>query len=129
MLESRHLGAFNEDDQQIAENFGRYVAIALNILDLMVGERVITSHKVADEFCSEVAGPLNDINSDIKLLMDEEMSPEERRAKLQQVMENVCCIQDRLHHAATPNANILGAGDVKKGRGSGDQRGADSGGG
>jgi two-component system, sensor histidine kinase SagS len=112
-IESRHLAAFNEDDRQIAEIFGRYVAIALNILDLMVGERVITSHKVADEFCSEVAGPLNDINSDIKLLIDEEMSPEERRAKLQQVMENVCCIQDRLHHAAAPNTTILGAGDVK----------------
>ena len=39
-IESRQRAAFNEDDRQFAEIFGRYVAIALNILDLMVVERV-----------------------------------------------------------------------------------------
>jgi CheY-like chemotaxis protein len=112
-IESRHTAAFNEDDRQIAEIFGRYVAIALNILDLMVGERVITSHKVADDVCSEVAGPLNDISSDIKFLMDEDLSPDERRQKLQQIMENLSSIRDSLHHAAEPNTNVLGAADVK----------------
>ena len=58
--------AFNENDRQFADIFGRYVAIALNILDLMVVERVNTSHKVADDVCSEVAGPLNDITSDVR---------------------------------------------------------------
>ena len=60
-IESRQRAAFNEDDRQFAEIFGRYVAIALNILDLMVVERVSTAHKVADDVCAEVAGPLNDI--------------------------------------------------------------------
>src|SRR4051812_33961393 len=56
-IESRQRAAFNEDDRQFAEIFGRYVAIALNILNLMVSERVSTSHKVADDVCTEVAGP------------------------------------------------------------------------
>ena len=56
-IESRQRAAFNEDDRQFAEIFGRYVAIALNILNLMVVERVSTSHKVADDVCSEVGWP------------------------------------------------------------------------
>ena len=51
-IESRQRAAFNEDDRQFAEIFGRYVAIALNILDLMVVERVGTAHKVADDVCT-----------------------------------------------------------------------------
>src|SRR5205085_8720874 len=52
-IESRQRAAFNEDDRQFAEIFGRYVAIALNILDLMVVERVGTAHKVADDVSAE----------------------------------------------------------------------------
>src|SRR5213078_5229400 len=52
-VESRHRAAFNEDDRQFAEIFGRYVAIALNILDLLVVERAGTAHKVADDACAE----------------------------------------------------------------------------
>ena len=65
-VESRQRGAFNEDDRQFAEIFGRYIAMALNTLDLMVKERVETSHKIADEVSAEVAGPLNDIAFDAR---------------------------------------------------------------
>ena len=78
-IESKQCAAFNEDDRQFAEIFGRYVAIALNILDLMVVERVSTSHKVADDVCSEVAGPLNDIASDANALIEEYIGQDDLR--------------------------------------------------
>ena len=78
-IESRQRAAFNEDDRQFAEIFGRYVAIALNILDLMVVERVGTGHKVADDVCAEVAGPLNDIASDADALMDDYIGHDDLR--------------------------------------------------
>src|SRR5476651_761283 len=113
-IESRQRGAFNEDDRQFAEIFGRYVAIALNILDLMVVERVSTSHKVADEVCAEVAGPLNDITSDANNLMDEYIGHDDLRQKLQQILDNVGTIRKSLRQAAEgSNTNVLGAGDVK----------------
>src|SRR5207253_10468067 len=83
-VESRQRAAFNEDDRQFAEIFGRYVAIALNILDLMVFERVSTSHKVADDVNAEVAGPLNDISLDATSLMDDYIGHEDLRDKLKQ---------------------------------------------
>src|SRR4051812_14344899 len=85
-IESRQRAAFNEDDRQFAEIFGRYVAIALNILDLMIVERVGTAHKVADDVCTEVAGPLNDIASDASALLDDYIGNDDLRNKLHGIM-------------------------------------------
>jgi CheY-like chemotaxis protein len=113
-IESRQRAAFNEDDRQFAEIFGRYVAIALNILDLMVVERVNVSHKVADDVCSEVAGPLNDIAMDVTTLMDDYIGHDDLRARMQAVLDNVGFIRKSLSQAAEgPNTKVLGAGNVK----------------
>ncbi len=113
-IESRQRAAFNEDDRQFADIFGRYVAIALNILDLMVVERVSTSHKVADDVCTEVAGPLNDITSDATTLMDDYIGHDDLRLRLQQILDNAAGIRKALRQAADgPNTKILGALNVK----------------
>src|SRR5213075_258707 len=112
-IESRQRAAFNEDDRQFAEIFGRYVAIALNILDLMVVERVETAHKVSDEVCAEAAGPLNDITSDASSLIEEYIGHDELRRKLQAILDNVQNVRTSLRQAAEGPNNVLGAGDVK----------------
>jgi CheY-like chemotaxis protein len=112
-IESRQRAAFNEDDRQFAEIFGRYVAIALNILNLMVVERVSTSHTVADTVCSEAAGPLNDISSDATALIEEYIGHDELRQKLQQILDNVANIRRCMRQAAEGPNVVLGASDVK----------------
>ena len=113
-VESRHRAAFNEDDRQFAEIFGRYVAIALNILDLLVVERAGTAHKVADDVCFEAAGPLNDIASDAAALMDEFIGHEGLREKLRQIVDNVNNIRKCLKQVAEGPNTVLGAADVKE---------------
>src|SRR5258706_3899925 len=112
-IESRHRAAFNEDDRQFAQIFGRYVAIALNILDLMVVERVSTSHKVADDVCSEVAGPLNDIFSDARALMEGFLGNDDLRRRLQAIVDNRDCICRGLRQAAQGPKTIPGTGGVE----------------
>jgi len=113
-IESRRLAAFNEDDRQFAEIFGRYVAIALNVLDLLIGERVSVSHKVADDVSSEVAGPLNDIAMDAAGLMDEYIGQDDLRGKLKTILDNVGSIRSSLKQVAEgTNTTVLGAKDVK----------------
>jgi CheY-like chemotaxis protein/GAF domain-containing protein len=112
-VESRQRAAFNEDDRQFAEIFGRYVAVALNILDLMVVERVHTSHKVTDDVCTELAGPLNDILSDAKALMDEYIGQDELRIRLQQILDNATTMRKSMCQAAEGPNTILGAAEVK----------------
>ncbi len=112
-IESRHTNAFSEDDRQFAEIFGRYVALALNILDLMIFERVTTSTKVTEDVCSEVAGPLNDIDLDANVLMGEYIGDDELRGRLQQILANVASIRKSLAQAAKGPQTILGVSDVK----------------
>jgi len=112
-VESRHRAAFNEDDRQFAEIFGRYVAIALNILDLLVVERTGTAHKVADDVCSEAAGPLNDIASDAASLMEEFIGHDELRNKLQQIVDNVNQVRKCMRQVAEGPNTVLGAADVR----------------
>jgi CheY-like chemotaxis protein len=111
-IESRQRAAFNEDDRQFAEIFGRYVAIALNILDLMVVERVGTAHKIADDVNAEVAGPLNDIALDANSLMDEYIGHDDLRNKLRSIIENVTSIRKALRQAVEGPKTILGADEV-----------------
>lgn len=113
-IESRQRAAFNEDDRQFAEIFGRYVAIALNILDLLVIERVGTAHKIADDVTAEVAGPLNDIALDANTIMDDYIGNDDLRGRLQQIVDNVNLIRKSLRQVAEgPNTTVLGAQDVK----------------
>lgn len=112
-IESRRRGAFGEDDRQFAEIFGRYVAIALNILDLMVVERAGTAHKVTDDVCSLIAGPLNDIASDANTLMEDYIGNDELRGRLQQIVENVAVIRRNMRQAAEGPHTIFGASDIQ----------------
>jgi CheY-like chemotaxis protein len=112
-VESKQRAAFNEDDRQFAEIFGRYVAIALNILDLMVVERVGTAHKIADDVNAEVAGPLNDIALDANSLIDEYIGHDDLRNKLQAILGNVSTIRKSLKQAAEGPNVVLGAAEVK----------------
>jgi len=113
-IESRQRAAFNEDDRRFAEIFGRYIAMALNILNLMVVERQDTAHKVADDVAAEVAGPLNDIAIDAGALIDDYIGREDLQGKLRTIMENVGSIRKSLNQVvAGPNTAVLGAHDLK----------------
>ncbi|MFT3786436.1 MAG: response regulator [Tepidisphaeraceae bacterium] len=113
-VESRQRGAFTEDDRQFAEIFGRYVAMALNTLDLMVKERVETSHTIADNVASELAGPLNDIALDVTSMMEDFIQNDELTKRLQTILTNLDTIRTSLRQAAVPNATILGAKELEQ---------------
>jgi two-component system, sensor histidine kinase SagS len=112
-IESEQPAAFTEDDRQFAEIFGRYVAVALNILDLLVVERVSTRHRVADDVCSEVAGPLNDIASDAASILDDYIGHDDLRERLQQIIDNVASIRTCLNQTAQGPKAILGTDEIE----------------
>src|SRR5688500_11118666 len=112
-IESRRTAAFTEDDRQFAEIFGRYVAIALSILKLIVTERAATNKKVADDVCAEVAGPLNDIALDAANLLDEFIGEEALREKLQNILNNVEAIRGSLREAGKGPQTVLGTREIE----------------
>ncbi|HPD30956.1 MAG TPA: response regulator [Phycisphaerae bacterium] len=108
-IESDTAGAFSEEDRQFAEIFGRYVAIALHILDLLVVERHATTGRLADNVSSEIAGPLSDILSDATTLMEDYIGHDDLRHRLQCIVDNVDRIRTLVRQVVRPTSGILGA--------------------
>jgi CheY-like chemotaxis protein len=107
-IESDKPAAFTEEDRQFAEIFGRYVAIALHILDLLVVERHATVGRLADNVSSEIGGPLSDILSDATTLMEDYIGHDDLRHRLQCIVDNVDKIRTLVRQVARPAAGILG---------------------
>lgn len=107
-IESDQVNAFNEDDKQFAEILARYVAIALNTLDLLIIERYEFSGQLVDDVCSEVAGPVNDIIAESQGIMDEYIGNDSLRRRIAAICENAKEISKRIKAAGTTRAGILG---------------------
>ncbi len=113
-IESQHAAAFTEDDRQFAEIFGRYVAVALNILNLLAVERHRVTGQLASDVNSEISGPLNDIISEATLLMDDYIGDEGLRGRLRQIVDNVGKIRQSIREVAEGPKTLLGADAISK---------------
>ena len=112
-IESQTPGAFNEDDRQFAEIFGRYIAIALNTLDLLVIERYTTTGRMAENVGREIAAPLNDIVTEAQSLMDDYIGHDDLRQRLTKILENIDDIRGAVRQAGEAPRSVLGSRDVK----------------
>lgn len=111
-IESQTPGAFNEDDRQFAEIFGRYIAVALNILDLLVVERSKVAGNVAENVVREMAAPLNDIVTEAQSLVEEYIGNDDMRGRLNRILENVEQIRESVRSVTSGPQTILGAKDL-----------------
>ena len=111
-IESDKVGEFNEDDRQFAEIFGRYVAMALNILDLLVVERYTTSGLMADSVVQEMNQPLVDIVTQAQSLMEEYIGDDAMRSRLNVIIDQVANIRQTIKDVATGPQRVLGASDI-----------------
>lgn len=113
-LESDEPAAFNEDDRQFAEMLGRYVAMALNMLDLLIIERYESTGKLADDVIEEIGGPLNDIVTEAGNIMEEYIGNDDLRNRLHAIIDNAKAIKDRVRDVANPETGIRGRYGVEK---------------
>ncbi len=111
-IESEAVGTFNEDDRQFAEIFGRYVGLALNILDLLIVERYTTSGQLAQGVVQDMAQPLNDIVTEAQTLMEEYIGDDTMRGRLNQITGHVESLRHTLRDVAAGPRTVLGSGDV-----------------
>jgi two-component system, sensor histidine kinase SagS len=110
-IESDQLAAFNEDDRQYAEILARYVAIALNILDLLIIERREATGCLADDVIAEISGPLNDIMTEASGLCEEYIGNDDLRHRLNAICDHVTEIKQKVKDVTTPKGGILGRGE------------------
>ena len=107
-IESQKTNAFSEDDRQFAEIFGRYVALALNILDLLVVERTTTSGTVAVNVIGEVDQPLNDMTAVTQKLRDRFITDPQAVQDFDRIITLIDNVRSRVRSVAQGPKNILG---------------------
>ena len=107
-IESFTLDVFNENDRQFAEIFGRYIATAMNILDLLVVERYTTNEELTQNMLGELSKPLGEIATQAEALRDAK-SAKQRREHLDQIVEAATGMRSRIESCAAGPRSILNA--------------------
>jgi CheY-like chemotaxis protein/PAS domain-containing protein len=103
-VESDKIAAFSEHDRQFAEIFGRYIAMALQVLKLLVVERRSATGQIAADVAHELAAPLNDIITDATYILEEFIGHDDARRRLHAIMENVDRVKKSIQSLAEPKA-------------------------
>ena len=92
-IESSAKGAFSEEDRQFAEIFANYVALALNILNLLVTARHTAHTQLTGSICAELTGPMNDIITELSDLMEEYIGHDDLRRRLSSVVDQAAMVR------------------------------------
>lgn len=114
-IESERVNAFEDDDRQVAEIFGRYIAIALHVLQLLVVERHTTTGQIAADVAAELAAPLNDIVGQVHRLTAAPPPPGELREQLDVILRSVERARQALT-AVTEGTGVSGLAPVASAR-------------
>ncbi len=113
-IESDQYAFFTEDDRQFAEIFGRYVAIALNVLDLLMLEQRTSSGKLVQEMACEVAGPLNDMIYDLEMVKEANLDNEALLKALNTILGNANLVRQTFWSLCSSPQQVFGAHDQRR---------------
>jgi len=110
-IESSTIGAFTENDRRFAQIFGRYIAMAMHILDLLVVERYTTNEQVTENVLTELDRPLQSITERATELRRGLAEADERTlsAGLDAIIEAAGGIRRRLTACTDGPRSIIGA--------------------
>jgi two-component system, sensor histidine kinase SagS len=108
-VESLRPGAFSEEDRQLGEIFARYVAVAINMLDLLVVERSTTNQSISGRVAVELNEPLQDIAHEVEVLQGEmgHAGPS-TTSHLDRIRRDLESIRSRIKDCAAGPASLLG---------------------
>ncbi len=108
--ESTETDSFDDEDRIGAELLGRYVALSLNILDMLVAERCETHRTLLANLGREATTPLEQIADDARLLrsLEDQGLAQAMAARL---LGNVAKVDELLRSSTAGPRGILGADD------------------
>ncbi len=108
-IESKSPAAFDENDRQFATIFARYIAMAMNILNLLVVERYTTNEQLAGNVLGELSDPLADITEQAEALREAQDEDAGGREGLESIIDSVEQIRRRIEACTAGPKTILGA--------------------
>jgi CheY-like chemotaxis protein len=109
-VESNTPNAFDDTDRQFAEIFGRYIAAAMNVLDLLVVERYTTNEQMAENVVGELSRPLAELTGQVETLRELSLGGDMAvRMGLDRLMESIGKLRTTLENCTSGPRTILGA--------------------
>ncbi|MFI4871441.1 MAG: response regulator, partial [Phycisphaerales bacterium JB061] len=111
-IESKEVDAFDDQDVQYVLLFSRYVAMALQTLNMLVIEQSSTGATITGRFEGELRAPLEDILREAEVLGLTAKDPE-TASHLARIREDVESIRSRLKNVAAGPNTLLGVDEVK----------------
>jgi len=106
-VESNTTNAFNENDLLFAELFGRYIAMAMNILDLLVVERYTTNAQLSQNLVGELQGPLRQITEHAEQLRESAPDDPNVREYVQRILSTAARLDERIRDCTAGPRTIL----------------------
>lgn len=116
-VESHEINAFDDNDRQFAEIFGRYVAMAMHILDLLVVERYTTNEQIAANVLGELSVPIDELSRETDKLLAPDRADDGAggvidsglRGQLEAIRDAAATIRRRISTCTGGPNTILGA--------------------
>jgi CheY-like chemotaxis protein/GAF domain-containing protein len=108
-IESYTPNQFTENDRKFAEIFGRYIAAAMNILDLLVVEQYTTNEQLTQNVLGELSEPLAEITSRALELKAHAGIDPSLRASLDSLVQATESMRRRIEACTSGPRSVLGA--------------------
>jgi CheY-like chemotaxis protein/GAF domain-containing protein len=115
-LESGDPRAFEEEDRLLLELYGRYIAMALNILDMLIVERYTTNQRVSGSVREEIAVPVRNVRESVDALKAL-LSAGAAADAVQRLETHLGTLESRLKAASEGFRGVLGVDRVEKASG------------
>jgi CheY-like chemotaxis protein len=108
--ESETPARFDDEDRLAAELLARYVALALNLLDMLVAERVETARMVLANLARESTPLLDAIATDARTLHG--ALGTDAAATTERIIERTARLDELVRNGATTPSGVLGAAEA-----------------
>jgi len=116
-LESRELARFDDEDRLLLELYGRYVAMAMTILDMLIVERYTTNQRIAGALREEIAVPVQNLRTQSARLRVRLSSDEDALGVLGQIERSIEMLEGRIRICTEGSRSILGLDRIDRDRG------------
>ena len=111
-VESAEPDRFNDEHRLLLELYGRYVAMAVNILDMLIVERYTTNQQLSSNVLSELESPIHQIEEEARELIREHDADPELLRHLNRITESLAAMRARIRSCTSGPQTILGAEDL-----------------
>jgi two-component system, sensor histidine kinase SagS len=115
-IESQQVAAFGENDRQFTEIFGRYIALALNMLDLLVVERSATNETITGMVEGEIREPLQHILEETEWLKTLATRDPEVAKHLDRIKGELDTIRSKVRNVGHGPQTLLGVEEAMNDR-------------